>query len=377
MFMNSRAGLVAAPSAVDPRPFHRQLARYAPTPLHELPLLAAHLGVGRVFVKDESARLGLPSFKILGASWAIYRVLCRTLGQEALAWTTIDELAALIAPLQPLSFAAATDGNHGRAVAHMAHLLSCGAHIFVPLGTASSRIQALRDEGAVVVVVDGSYDEAVACAAAMASARCLVICDTGWPGYEEVPQWVIEGYRTIFSEIDDVLAAHQHGQPDVIAVQIGVGALAAAVVQHYSRNPLQSAPFIIGVEPISAACVYESLVVNKIVSLPGRQHSLMAGLNCGTPSSVAWPWLAGGLDAVVIAEDEHARQAMRLLAKAGLVAGETGAAGLAGLLAVPGTPCESALRQDLRLTQLSSVLLLMTEGASDPESYRRIVGPLS
>ena len=185
--------------------FHQRLPGYERTPLRDMPALAAACGVGRVLVKDESSRLGLPAFKILGASWATYRVLCDRLGGEP-EWTTLDDLAAVVADrLGPLRLVAATDGNHGRAVAHMARLLGLSATILVPDGTADARIDGIASEGAEVIVAPGTYDDAVSLSAEMAGERDLVISDTSWPGYEDPPRWVIEGYATIFAEIDAAL----------------------------------------------------------------------------------------------------------------------------------------------------------------------------
>ncbi|HEV7127794.1 MAG TPA: pyridoxal-phosphate dependent enzyme, partial [Ktedonobacterales bacterium] len=182
----------------EPLAFHRRLAGYAPTPLVDAPTLAARLGIARLWIKDESSRLGLPAFKLLGASWATYRALMARLDAAPAPWATQDELCERVRPLLPLTLTTATDGNHGRAVAHMAALLGLDAQIFVPAGTAAARIAAIQSEGATVTVVDGTYDDAVAQAARQASERCLVISDTSWPGYEAVPHWVIEGYSTIF-----------------------------------------------------------------------------------------------------------------------------------------------------------------------------------
>ena len=149
----------------------------------------------------------MPAFKILGASWAVYRALETRLGRSLEPWQTVAELAQRLAPIRPLTLAAATDGNHGRAVAHVAALFGFEAKIYVPAGTAQARIDGIASEGAQVEIVAGTYDDAVARAAEDAGERCLVISDTSWPGYEEVPHWVMEGYSTIMSEIDDELAA--------------------------------------------------------------------------------------------------------------------------------------------------------------------------
>jgi diaminopropionate ammonia-lyase len=360
----------------EPLAFHRRMPGYQPTPLRDCAGVAAELGLGRAFVKDESARLGLPSFKILGASWATYRVLAERLaatGSDVEPWSTIDELADRIAPLRPLTLATATDGNHGRAVARMAKLLGLGCRIWVPDNTAAARIDAIASEGAKVIVAKGGYDDAVHEAAEAVQAvdptghETVLVSDTAWDGYTRVPEWVIDGYSTIFSEIDDQLGGSDAAQPHVVIVPIGVGALAAAVVTHYRARHRRI--LLVGVEPDTAACVVASVEAGRVVSLAGEQHSIMAGLNCGTPSPVAWPRISAGLDWLVTVSDEQARDAMRALARDGIVAGESGAASLAAL-----SEALEPLTAAGAVGPWASVLLLSTEGATDPVAYRAIVG---
>jgi diaminopropionate ammonia-lyase len=267
-----------------------------------------------VLVKDESSRLGLPSFKILGASWAAHRALA---GQRTLT--------------------CATDGNHGRAVARVARLLGLGAIVFVPAAMVTARRDAIAAEGAEVVEVDGTYDEAVERAAALASADVLVIQDTG---EGPVPAWVIDGYGTIGAEID--------AEPDLVALQIGVGSFAAALVRRFAGVR------IVGVEPASAACALASIEAGAPVEVPGPHDSVMAGLNCGRVSPAAWPTISRGIEAFAAIGDARAHEAVRLLAADGITAGESGAAGLAGLL---------AFRERLRLPR--TVLVVNTEGRTD------------
>jgi len=362
---NGESGVDDARPTRAPLDFHRKLPGYAPSPLIEAPKLAEELGLGRLWVKDESSRLDLPSFKILGASWGVYRALDRHIGGFA-AWRTLDDLTEQLAAYRPLALAAATDGNHGRAVARMARLLALDARIFVPAGTALARIEAIESEGATCDVVDGTYDDAVARSAEEADDQCLVISDTSWPGYEEVPRWVIEGYSTIFWEIEEQVAAEG---VDAVVIQLGVGALGAAAVRHW-RIASAVRPVMIGVEPDRAACVLASLEAGRIVTIPGPHDSIMAGLNCGTPSIVAWPLVSAGFDAVAAIDDDRARDGMRALASAGVVAGETGAAGLGCLLDLHA----SGVLAELGITGVSRVLVLSTEGATDPRAYAEIVG---
>ncbi len=358
-----------------PRAFHASMPGYAPSALRPAPAAAAALGVAEVLVKDESARLGLPSFKVLGASWAVYRALLARLGMSREEVPTFAALRDAVAPLRPLSLAAATDGNHGRAVAHMAALLGLGAAIYVPDNMVSARIEAIEGEGATVTVVTGGYDDAIRRSAQDASETCLVISDTSWEGYEEVPAWVIEGYGTVFEEIDEQLDGG--ARPGFVAVPIGVGALAAAVVRHYWSGTAAERPRLIGVEPTSAACVLESVAAGDIVTLDHPQDSIMAGLNCATPSLIAWPTVSRGIDGYVAVTDARVPEAMRLLAADGIVAGETGAGGLAGMLALAQDAQLADARVALGLGADSRVLLLCTEGATDPEAYERLTAGAS
>ncbi len=349
--------------------FHRRLPGYGPTPLLSVPALAERLGVGSVLVKAESNRFGLPAFKMLGASWAVYRTLCERLGADPEPWGDVDELAARFAPLRPFTLVAATDGNHGRAVARMARLLGFGARIFVPSGTTEARIAGIAGEGAEVGVVPGTYDAAVARSAEEEGPGAAVISDTSWPGYSDVPLRVIEGYSTMFSEIDDALSAAGHEQPDVLVVPVGVGALAAAAVQHVQGSP---GAVVVGVEPEDAACVTASALAGELVTLEGEQRSIMAGLNCGTPSPVAWPLVSRGVAGFVTIGDDWARRAVRELAAVGIEAGETGAAALGGLNAVH--ECGGTGPMQRFLGPTANLLVLVTEGASDPGAWRRILG---
>ncbi len=359
------------PAGRAPLDFHRRLPGYTVTPLLDAPGVADSLGVGKVWVKDESWRLGLPAFKILGASWAIYRKLEEHSGGIG-EWKDVEELRELLSPLLPMTLAAATDGNHGRAVARMAKLLGFGSRIFVPADMVPARVEAIESEGAEVTVVQGTYDDAVARSAEEANGRCLVISDTSWPGYVDVPTWVIEGYSTILWELSDELERRGEEGPTLVVVQIGVGSFAAAVTRHFRSPGASPRPKILGVEPDRAACVLASVEAGGIVHLPGPHASIMAGLNCGSPSVVAWPTVSRGIDLFVSVDDGWPRRAMRILAGSGVVSGETGAAGLAGLLAVAegGDP---RARRELGLTEEARVLIFNCEGATDPGAYRRIV----
>jgi diaminopropionate ammonia-lyase len=323
--------------------FHRALPGYAPTTLRSLPGEAAALGLGALLLKDENGRFGLPAFKITGASWALERLLSERPGLRAV-W-------------------AASEGNHGRAVARAAAQRGLAARIFLPAGTSPARAEAIAGEGAEVVRVAGQYEQAVAAAAHAADEPgAATLADVAYDASDPVPVWVSEGYSTIFAE-----AAEQAGEPfDVVLCQIGVGAFAAAAVRFACH---QEPPAIaIGVEPAAAACAMASLAAGRpvVIETPGTR---MAGLNCATPSHTAWPTLRDGLTGCLAISDAESQAAMRDLAAMGIVAGDSGAASLAALRALVRDPECAQLAHSAGLGPSSRVLLVSTEGATDPDSY--------
>ena len=362
-----RAGVVHPGPRRDVLEFHRSLPGYEPTPLHSLPTAARRLGVGTLLVKDESRRFGIKAFKALGASWALHSL--------------IEERRAAGQP-PPRTVTSATDGNHGRAVAWSARRLGLEAVIFIPAHAAKARIEAIRGEGARVVTVEGTYDDTVRRAAVEAENNgWQVIADTGYEGYLDIPRRVAEGYGTLFQEIDAQIEDRMLPQPGVVMLQGGVGALAAAAVDHYRQRRDQ--PRLVVVEPVESDCLLESILDpdGQPRAGRGRQDSIMAGLNCGLPSLAAWPTLRRGIDLFLSVEDRHAEEAVRLLWKgeapgeSPIEAGESGAAGVAALVALQTTPEFAEVRQRLDLGASSCVLALNTEGATDPAGIRAILGP--
>lgn len=301
-------------------PFHRSLPGYAPTPVHELAAIAAELGIAAVLMKDESNRLGLPAFKILGASWAVERVL-----------RDRPEVDTLVA---------ASAGNHGRAVARTAALRALRCRVFLPSRALQARRDAIASEGAEVIVVDGTYEEAVAAAeAAGREPGAATVADVGGFGPAE---WVIDGYATLFDE------AARQASYDVVLVPVGVGSLAAAAARHGAERGVP----VVGVEPALAPCLTASLEAGRpaVVATPG---TVMAGLDCAELSAAAWPSLRAGIRAVVTVSDAEALAARAELEREGLVIGESGAAPLAALRQLAGSQL---------LGPRSRVLLIATEG---------------
>jgi diaminopropionate ammonia-lyase len=363
-------GWTCPPVSAEVRDFHRTLPGYAPTTLADLPGLARDLGVAHVLAKDESNRLGLPAFKGLGASWAIHRALRDRIDSGASDG--------------PVTIVTATDGNHGRAVARFARQLGRRAHIFVPDGVHPAAVQAIRDEGATVAHVPGTYDDAVHTAAAHTGRLDdgVLVQDTAWDGYEDVPGWIVDGYSTLFAELDDQLRDRGITRPDLVVVPTGVGSLLQAALARYRSDPDLLGTAVVSVEPVDAACVLASVTAGRPVAVDtGR--TVMAGLNCGTVSTLAWPYITHGLDACLTVTDAQAADAARDLAALGIPAGPCGAAPLAAVRTINATKdaSESDRRRSLLgLSPTATIVLLVTEGAAanpglapsnDPSSPRR------
>jgi diaminopropionate ammonia-lyase len=349
---------------------------YAPTPLRPLPDIALAAGVAAVKLKDESGRFGLGSFKALGGAYAVAEVL-----RAALARAGVVNAAAS-ADLRSghyrdhtgsVTVTCATDGNHGRAVAWGAREFGCRAVIFVPATTSPGRAAATATFGAEVRRVEGNYDDAVRTAEASARAEgWAVVSDTAYPGYMIIPCDVMQGYRVMTDEAAEQweALAGAASAPTHLFIQGGVGGLAASVSVHF-RARRRPAPMLIVVEPTEAACLLASAETGVPTAVGGSLDTVMAGLACGEPSLLAWQELERGAAAFMAIPDSAAVDAMRRLAGQGLVIGESGVAGLAGLLLAAGDP---AARSALGLGPDSRVLLIGTEGATDPAVYEALVG---
>ena len=339
---------------------------YAKTPLHDLPALAAQTGIGTVLLKDEGDRFGLGSVKALGGAYAVADVLLVELARRGTAASTAD----LLARRHDTSFvtiACATDGNHGRSVAWGARQFGASCVVFLHAAVSAGRAEAIARYGAEIRRVEGTYDDSVR-AVAIAAERegWIVVSDTSWPGYTELPRLIMQGYRLM---TDEALEQWTGPPPTHAFVQAGVGGIAASVAAQL-RAGLDRPVKLLVVEPDRAACLLASAKAGRQVTVGGDLDTIMAGLACGEPSLLAWQELERAATAFITIEDSAAQDAMRTLARLGIVSGESGAAGLAGLLEAAQ---DGGAREALGLDPSSRVLLFSTEGATDPALYARLV----
>ncbi len=361
------------------RSFHCSLRAYRPTPLLALPGLADSMGVSRLWVKDESRRFGLDAFKVLGASYAIGRHVAQEIGVDAepLCLDLLGSPEARVR-LGERVFVTATDGNHGRAVAWATRQLEQKAVVFLPRGASPTRVAHIRELGAEARVTEHNYDESVRLAARAAEHHGWVLLqDTAWPGYEQVPSWVMQGYLTMYAEAIEQL---EGDRPTHVFIQAGVGSLAASLRAYLHELYGDAGPYFAVVEPERAACFYCS--AGRSDGLPGTVKgaldTIMAGLAAGKPSALAWPLLRDYSDGFFACADAVAAEGMRLLARPlardpAVISGESGAVttGLLARLCRDTALCD--LRQGIDLREDAKVLLFSTEGATDPAMYRKIV----
>lgn len=345
------------------------------TPLVALPGLARELGVASIHIKDEGHRLGLGSFKALGGSYAVIRLVLEEAAREFGRDVDISELHTpeVRAVARKLTVACATDGNHGRSVAQGAQLVGANCAIFVHSGVSAERIAAIARFGAKIISVDGNYDGSVAEASRVAAAEgWQTVSDTSWPGYERIPGFVMQGYTALLREV-----VRQIPQPPThVFVQSGVGGIAAAVAGYFTLLYGDDRPILTVVDPSRAACLVESARAGRAVKIQHGEPTVMAMLECYEPSLVAWRILSRCADAFMTVDEDDAIGAMRRLAdpEAGdpaIVSGESGGVGLAALIKVS---AEQDLRSKLKLGKDSRVLLINTEGATDPALYEKLVG---
>ena len=363
--------------------FHRTVPGYAPTPLVALPALARELGVDKLWVKDESKRFGLNAFKALGGSYAIARWMGEKLGLEGEALT----FQALTAPesrekLGEVTFVTATDGNHGRGVAWAARELGQRAVVYLPKGSARERLENIRALGAQAEITDLNYDDAVRLAARKGEEEgWVLIQDTAWPGYEQIPAWIVEGYTTLAGEIFDQLDEAGEEPPTHLFLQAGVGSFAGAVLGSARYRWGKSCPVTCIVEPDQADCLYRTAQAadGQMHPVTGQMDSMMAGLCCGEPCTLAWDILGPCADAFLSCSDDYAALGMRLLGRPrgsdpAVVSGESGAVGVGALAGILQEERLHDLCWTLGLGPKARVLCISTEGDTDRANYQRILG---
>ncbi len=368
-------------SAEAVRGFHATFKEYKPTPLAALPGLARELGLKNVLVKDESKRFGLNAFKVLGGSFAIGRYVAGRLGLP-LNGLTRDLLCSpdVRAKTGDITFITTTDGNHGRGVAWTARELGYKAIVFMPKGSAQIRVDNILAEGAKCTVTDMNYDEAVRMSWNMAQEKgYIMVQDTAWDGYEEIPTWIMQGYGTLALEALEQMR-DQGVMPTHCFLQAGVGSFAGAVVGFLSSALGKDAPKFIIVEPHKANCIYKSAVAadGKPHNVTGEMNTLMAGLACGEPNTISWGLLRDYAAAYVSCPDYIAANGMRILAApvhgdSPIISGESGAATTGLLQWLMQHPAARAQRDALGLGKDSVVLNISTEGDTAPEVYRNVV----
>ena len=357
--------------------FHESLPNYKPTPLVRLSSLADKLGIDELLIKDESQRFELNAFKVLGASYAIAKVLGNklNLGDYEL---TYERILSEKSKFQEITFVTATDGNHGRAVAWAAEKFSCKAIVYMPKGSSLARLKAIKQFRSEASITDKNYDDTVIYAEKMGKDNGWVLLqDTSWDGYEEVPIHIMQGYFTLITEF---LRQEQNIWPTHVFVQAGVGSLAAAILAYLYNLTNKTTPIFVVVEPQGAPCLYESIKLcdGEPYRIKGDLATIMSGLACGEPSHLGLRILKAGTNAFIKCSDDVARRGMKVLGNplAGdqaIISGESGAVtlGLVYELLSNRQPCN--IKDELCITSNSKILLFSTEGDTDPDAYREVV----
>ena len=363
--------------------FHKSLPGYKATPLVELDELAKYYGVQKLWLKDESKRFGLNAFKVLGGSYAIGKYLSQKLGKDMseLPFNVLvsDEVKK---QLGDVTFVTATDGNHGRGVAWVANKLRQKSVVYMPKGSAKMRFDAIAREGADVSITDLNYDDAVRLANKGAQEHgWIMVQDTAWDGYEEIPLWIMQGYSTIINEIVEQLEAAKEEKPTHVFLQAGVGSFAGAVQGYLAHLYGDDRPITIICEPHGANCIYKSMEANdgKPHNVTGDLTTIMAGLACGEPNTISWKILRDNADFSVSCDDSIAARGMRVLSSPlgndqRVISGESGAVGL-GLFTVLSEKKEeyAELMKALKIDENSRILCISTEGDTDVEGYKNVV----
>ncbi len=359
------------------RKFHSSFPEYAPTPLVRLTSLASALGVAELYVKDESQRFGLNAFKVLGGSYCVGRYIAQRLGMGELSYQQLTS-PELRQKLEGLTFVTATDGNHGRGIAWTAARLGLNSVVYMPMGSAQERLENIRALGAEASITQWNYDDAVRFAYHQAEENGWVfVQDTAWPGYEEIPTWIMEGYTTLALETVEQLG---EVRPTHLFLQAGVGAMAGAVASFFANYYGKDCPIITIVEPNKADCIFRTAQANDgaLRNVKGDMNTIMAGLACGEPCSIGWEVLNAWSRNFLSVPDAIAAKGMRVLGNPvgddpRIISGESGAVTTGLIAELMQNKSLAALREQLGLTQASRILCISTEGDTDRENYRRIV----
>ncbi|AVP55977.1 PLP-dependent lyase/thiolase [Clostridium tetani] len=364
------------------RNFHRSFPEYEVTPLHKLDNLAKHLGVKNIFLKDESYRFRLNAFKVLGGAYAIGKYLAKKLDID-ISEISFEKLKSkeVKEKLGDIIFVTATDGNHGRGVAWAANRLGQKSVVYMPKGSSQIRLENIRKEGAEATIIDGNYDDAVRLADKMAKKYgWIVIQDTAWEGYEDIPTWIMQGYGTLIHEVIEQLERSGINNVTHVFLQAGVGSFASAIQGYLASKFGEERPITVIVEPDDAACIYKSAKVNdgKPHIVTGDMPTIMAGLACGEPNSIGWEILRDYSDGYLSCPDYVSARGMRILASPlrgdnQIISGESGAVGVGVISLLMERDYYKELREKLDLNKNSRVLLISTEGDTDPGKYRNIV----
>lgn len=362
------------------RRFHERFPEYRMTPLHRLNELAKAFGVGEIWVKDESHRFGLNAFKVLGGSYAIGKYVAERLNID-MAALSFEKLKsnAIKEKLGALTFVTATDGNHGRGIAWAARQLGQKSVVYMPKGSSEIRLNHIRKEGAEAFITDLNYDDTVRLARQKAEENgWILVQDTAWEGYEKIPGWIMQGYGTLLDEALEQMAAAGAGQPTHVFLQAGVGSFPSSMVGAFVERLGENRPLTVIVEPENAACFYQSMAAGdgEPHAVKGDLHTIMAGLACGVPSRTSWEILKTYGDIFVACSDEVAARGMRILANPlggdpAIISGESGAAVGIGLLSF--LAAQDKMKHAFKLKQEAKILIISTEGATDPDNYRKIV----
>ena len=380
---DSKLEIMSLKNVRQARNFHKSFPQYTVTPLARLDGMAERLGLANIFVKDESFRFGLNAFKVLGGSFAMARYIASEMHKD-ISEMTYDYLTSerFREDFGQATFFTATDGNHGRGVAWAANKLGQKAVVHMPKGSSLQRYNNIAKEGASVTIEEVNYDDCVRMAAAEADATVhgVIVQDTAWEGYEEIPSWIMQGYGTMASEAAEQLRENEANRPTHVFVQAGVGSLAGAIVGYFTNLYPQNPPKFIVMEAGAADCLYRGALAGdgEPRKVSGDLNTIMAGLACGEPNTIAWDILRNHVDAFLSCPDWVSAKGMRMLAvplkgDPKVISGESGSVGMGVLATVMGDDSYRDLRGALELDRFSKVLLFSTEGNTDSEKFRTIV----